>query len=68
VCRPLHRAACSLLTGGVSVSIERCGRVVNTPALYSGTPGSNLGLETGYPEGFGGFPQSLHENAGNILN
>jgi hypothetical protein len=27
-------------------------------------PGSNLGQETGYPEGSRGFPQSLQANAG----
>jgi hypothetical protein len=37
--------------------IERRGRVVNTPASYSGGPGSNIGLETDYPETFRGFPQ-----------
>jgi hypothetical protein len=29
-------------------STERRGRVVNTPASYSGGSGFNLGLETGY--------------------
>jgi hypothetical protein len=29
-----------------------------------GVPGSNLGKETGNPEGFRGFPQSLEANVG----
>jgi hypothetical protein len=37
-------------------STERRGRVVNTPASYSGGSGFNLGLETGYHErGFSWF-------------
>jgi hypothetical protein len=43
------------------------GRVVSTPASYSGVevPGSNFGLETGYHDwGFRGFPQSLQEMPG----
>jgi hypothetical protein len=31
---------------------ERRGRVVNTPASYSGGPGFNIGPETGYPDRF----------------
>jgi len=43
---------------------ENCGRVINTPALYSGDPHSNLSLETGYPDlSFRGFPWSVQANA-----
>jgi hypothetical protein len=34
----------------IKLHTERHGRAVNTPASYSGGPGSNLGLETGYPD------------------
>jgi hypothetical protein len=33
-----------------SIQTERHGRVVSAPDSYSGVPGSNLGLETGYPD------------------
>jgi hypothetical protein len=33
-----------------AVAIERRGRVVRTPASYSGGPGLNLGLEIGYTD------------------
>jgi hypothetical protein len=43
---------------------ERCSRMVKIPALYSGDPGSNLGLETCYSySGFCGFRQTLQTNS-----
>jgi hypothetical protein len=43
---------------------EISSRVVNTPASYSEALGSNLGLDTGYPDMFRDFPQTLQVNAG----
>jgi hypothetical protein len=43
---------------------ERRSQVVDAPASYSGVPSSNIGPETGYPEVFRGFPQSLQANSG----
>jgi hypothetical protein len=50
------------------VATERYGWVINTPASYSGGPGSNLGPKTGFPDWrFRGFPQSLQGNTGIVL-
>jgi hypothetical protein len=43
---------------------ERRSQVVDTPASFSGVPSSDIGPETGYPEFFRGFPQSLQANPG----
>jgi hypothetical protein len=49
------------------IKISLCGLVVNTHSSYSEAPGTNLGLETGYPDiGFSGFPQYIQANAGII--
>jgi hypothetical protein len=42
------------------LTTERHGRVVKTPASYSGGTGSNLGLETGHPDSGYSWFSSLH--------
>jgi hypothetical protein len=46
---------------------EHFGEVVRTPALYLGNPGLDLGLKTGCPESFHGFPHFFQANVKIIL-
>ena len=43
-----------------------CNQVVGTVVSYLGDPGQNLGIETGCPELFCGFNQSIHAYAGSV--
>jgi hypothetical protein len=49
------------------VSTEWSGSAVNTLPRIWKVPGSNLGLETGYPQVFRAFPHSLQTHAGIYL-